>query len=371
VVTKHRLVAGIATVLTMAMAPVGFAAAQRVERVEAMPADLSILPVRVHGRVERAGDERVRQWPGSYFEAAFDGATVLFTIGSGEVGLHVMVDGRAIDTLVRPAPGVYRVDGLPRGRHDLRIEVASESQAGPTRLGAFYAPRRTAAPSPQARARQIEFIGDSHTVGYGVTSAKRACTQDEIWRTTDTSRGFGALLARRYGADYEVNAISGRGVVRNYNGFAADTLPEAYPYTLFDRRSRAVERDWHPGVIVVALGTNDFTTPLHTGEKWTTRDALHADYEARYVSFVQALRARNPKALIVLWATDLADGEIQAEVAKVVALLRAAGEQRLAYVPVNGLSFTGCNAHPSLADQTVIAERIAGAIETQGSGWGK
>lgn len=367
---KHRLVTGIATALTMAIAPVGFAAARQVERVEVLPAHLSILPVQVHGRVERKGDEFVRQWPGSYFETVFEGAAAFFKIGPGEVGLHVLVDGRMIDTLVRPAPGLYRIDGLPRGRHELRVEVASESQAGPTALGPFYAAQRSVATSPRRRARQIEFIGDSHTVGYGVTSATRECTQDDVWRTTDTSRGFGALLARRYGADYEINAISGRGVVRNYNGFAADTLPDAYPYTVFDRRSRAAEPEWHPQVIVVALGTNDFTTPLHTGETWATRATLHADYEAKYVSFVQSLRARNPKALIVLWATDLADGEIETEVAKVVHLLRSSGEQRLAYVPVNGLSFTGCNAHPSLADQKVIAERIAGAIDTQIGAWG-
>lgn len=367
--TKHRLVAGIATMLTMAMAPVGSAAAQRVERVAEMPAHLSILPVRVHGRVERKGDALVRQWPGSYVETAFDGASALFTIGAGEVGLHVIVDGREIDTLVRPAPGVYRIDGLPGGRHELRIEIASESQAGPTRLGPFYAAQRATITLPPARARQIEFVGDSHTVGYGVTSAKRECTQDEVWRTTDTSRGFGALLAHRYGADYEINAISGRGIVRNYNGFAADTLPDAYPYTVFDRQSRATDPDWHPQVIVVALGTNDFTTPLHAGEPWATRDALHADYEARYVRFVQSLRARDPGALIVLWATDLADGEIAAEVTKVVAKLRASGERRLAYVPVNGLAFTACNAHPSLADQKVIADRIAGAIDTQADAW--
>jgi lysophospholipase L1-like esterase len=294
---------------------------------------------------------------------------VLFTIGSGEVGLHVIVDGREIDALVRPAPGVYRIDGLPGGRHDLRIEVASESQAGPTRLGPFYAAQPAVMTPPPARARQIEFIGDSHTVGYGVMSAKRECTQDEVWRTTDTSRGFGSLLAHRYGADYEINAISGRGVVRNYNGFAADTLPDAYPYTVFDRQSRATDPNWHPQVIVVALGTNDFTTPLHAGEKWASRDALHADYEGRYVRFVHSLRARNPGALIVLWATDLADGEIEAEVTKVVARLRASGERRLAYVPVNGLAFTGCNAHPSLADQQAIAERIARAIDAQPNAW--
>ncbi|WP_343527684.1 GDSL-type esterase/lipase family protein [Sphingomonas sp.] len=174
----------------------------------------------------------------------------------------------------------------------MRLEVASESRAEPTTFGGFFADAGTRTASVTPRTRTIEFIGDSHTVGYGNTATKTDCTQDEVWTTTDTSRAFGPTLAHRYGADYQVNAISGRGVVRNYNGFAADTLPQAYPFTLFDKRMRADEPGWRPQVIVIALGTNDFTTPLHSGETWATRDALHADFETTYVHFVQGLRAQ-------------------------------------------------------------------------------
>lgn len=374
--TKHGqtilLATGLMTLAATATAAAVDAAAEtRLERSAATSTELKILPSSVYGRAVREGDGYIRQWPGSYYETAFRGSAVSFRVGSGEVALHVLVDGRTIGTLVKPAAGLYRVAGLPVGRHELRVEVASESQSAPTRLGPFFAERGTVTAKLRHRTRQIEFVGDSHTVGYGVTSPKRDCTQDEVWATTDTSRGFGALLAARYGADYEINAISGRGVVRNYGGFAADTLPEAYPFVLFDHQLLADEPNWRPQVIAVSLGTNDFTTPLHAGEKWASRDALHADYESSYVRFVQRLHARNPHALIVLWATDLADGEIQAEVTKVVAALRTSGEHWLAYVPVHGLSFTGCNSHPSLADQTVIADRIGTVIDARVAGWGR
>lgn len=307
-----------------------------------------------------------RQWPGSYFETAFIGRAVLFRIGSGEVALHILVDGAPVDTLVKPAPGLYRVGGLAPGRHELRVEVTSESQAGPTTFGGFFADEGTSAAPLPKRIRAIEFIGDSHTVGYGNTSTKIDCTQDEVWTTTDTSRAFGPVLARRYGADYEVNAISGRGVVRNYNGLDAATLPESYPFSLLTGRDRYNQPNWRPQVIVVALGTNDFSTPLHPGEKWATRNALHAAFEATYVHFVQGLRARNPQALIVIWATDAAKGEIKTEVAKVAATLRASGDTLVDYVPVNGLSFSACHAHPSLADETLIADRIGAVIDASG-----
>jgi lysophospholipase L1-like esterase len=292
-----------------------------------------------------------------------------FKLGPGDVTVHVTADGRELGKLVRPKPGAYRLAGLGNGRHRLRVEVASESQSGPTAFDGFYAPRPASAGRPPSRPRQIEFIGDSHTVGYGNTSAKRECTEDEVWSTTDTSLAFGPLLAKRYGADYQVNAISGRGVVRNYNGFKAPTLPEAYPFVLFDRPRLYRDAGWRPQLIVVSLGTNDFSTPLSPGEKWRSRRELRADFEERYVDFVRSLRARNPQAFLILWATDTANGEVAEEAGRVVERLKAAGERRIAFVPIAGLQFSGCNYHPSLADERTIADRLAKAVQANPALW--
>jgi lysophospholipase L1-like esterase len=344
--------------------------AQTVSRVKDHPPTLAPLASEAHGRVKVEADGSMgRQWPGAYFETAFTGDQAFFRIGAGEVSLRVRVDDQDVGALVRPAPGFYRVTAPGPGAHRLRIDVVSESQAGPSWFGGFFVERTGAAAPLAHRAREIEFIGDSHTVGYGNTSDTRACSDAEIWDRTDTSRGIAPLAAVHYDADYEVNAISGRGVVRNYGGFAADTLPQAYPFVLFDKRAPAREPEWRPQVIVIALGTNDFSTPLHPGEKWKTREALHADYEATYVRFVQMLRTRNPHAYVVLWATDLADGEIEAEVSRVADRLHAAGDARVGYVPVNGLAFTACNYHPSLADDRKIADAIIAHLDTHSDAW--
>ncbi len=187
------------------------------------------------------------------------------------------------------------------------------------------------------RERRIEFIGDSHTVGYGNLSPRRECSESEVWATTDNTRAYGPLLAARYGADYRVNAISGRGVVRNYDGMDVATLPQAYPFALFDGRTPVADDGWRPQVVVIAPGTNDFSTPLRAGERWKDRAALHADYERGYVAFVQALRTRYPHARIVLWSTDLFDGEIRSEVERVLVRLQQAGETRTSFIPVGGL----------------------------------
>ncbi|MGZ2412458.1 lysophospholipase L1-like esterase [Sphingomonas sp. F9_3S_D5_B_2] len=335
-----------------------------------VPKGLKRLTIRSVGRVEPATDGNLlRQWPGTYFETRFRGPGAFFKVGPGEVSLRVIVDHGPPEKLVKPQPGWYAVTGLQPGIHELRVAVASESQSAPTEFGGFYAPPAVAPLTPLQPSRQMEFIGDSHTVGYGNVSPTRQCSDADVWTTTDTTQGIAALTAAKFGADYEVNAISGRGVVRNYNGFAADTLPQAYPFGLFDKSEPANDPDWHPQVVVIALGTNDFSTPLNAGEKWQSRQQLHADYEATYVRFVQSLRVRYPAARLVLWATDLSEGEILSEVRKVAARLKAAGETRIDVVPVSGLALTACNYHPSVTDDAVIASALTKTINLHPEVW--
>src|SRR5690349_17548377 len=118
--------------LMEAQAAPAMAPAERVQRVpEAQARALRALPVRVGGRVVHGTAGRLtRQWPGTYFETAFTGRSAYFRVGPGDVTLHAKLDGQTAETLVKPTPGLYRIDAPRGGRHTLRIEVASESQAG-------------------------------------------------------------------------------------------------------------------------------------------------------------------------------------------------------------------------------------------------
>lgn len=351
-----------------------FAANVRVTPIKAPPSSLQPLPMSTGGRiqVEQAKERAANytyQWPGAYFEARFAGKSVYFRLGPGDEILHVAVDDRPVASLVKPADGSYRIDGLENGTHTIRIEVANESQAAPATFGGFALPPNGKALAPRERARQIEFIGDSYTVGYGNISPKRECTTDEVWSTTDTSKAFGPMVARHYDADYQINAISGRGIVRNWDGTAGDTVPVAYPFALFDNKAVHKNDAWRPQIIVVGLGTNDFSTALHPQEQWKSRNELQADFEATYARFVKQLRAANPNAFFVLMATDGADGEIQAEVRKVLELLQAAGEKRIDFVPMNGLTMTGCHHHPSTTDDKAVADLLIRFIDSHPQLW--
>lgn len=326
-------------------------------------------PARLHigGRVVVDAHKDVTlQWPGVYFEGTFEGARLV--VSADKVNQYkVFVDGKLAGTISRSA-GARTFTGLSKGRHSLRIEKISESQNTAATFADITAKGLKAAPP---RARQIEFIGDSYTVGYGNTSAKRECTDEEVWATTDTSQAFGPLTARHYNADYQINAFSGRGIVRNYNGFIGDTLPRLYPYALFDGKSAYHDENWKPQIIVIGLGTNDFSTPLNETDRWKTREDLRADYRATYVAFVKQLRTQNPQAQFLLMASDQADGEIRAQVEQVAATLKADGEKRLDTIYFSGLDFGGCHYHPSLADDRKLMGLLKGWIDAHPKVWAR
>jgi lysophospholipase L1-like esterase len=356
------------TLLATAASIVSAANAVHVAPVSNLPA-VKPLQANSPGRLLRAAGDDTYQWPGLYFDARFDGPSVFFRVGPGDVILRVLVDGEPAATLVKPAPGFYEIGDLARREHTVRIEAVTESQAAANVFGGFlYSKGTRPLPMPR-RTRQIEFIGDSHTVGYGNTSTTRECSGDDVWKTTDNPQAFGPKMAHQYGADYQVNAISGRGVVRNYGGGAGDPLPDVYPFVLLDHTARFEDSKWRPQVIVVALGTNDFSTALNPQERWKSREELHADFEATYLRFLETLRAQNPGAFIVVWATDMAEGEIETEAGKAVARFQSAGEQRVVFVPIRGLAMTGCHWHPSVADDDTIATALMRSIDDHPDAW--
>src|SRR5690606_16277784 len=107
------------------------------------------------------------------------------------------------------------------------------TQSNTGRFLGFYTPAKNHALAGPKRKRSIEFIGDSFTVGYGNTSPSQECSNEEVYATTNSQLAFGPLVAKHFNADYQINASSGFGIVRNYNGSSPDkNLIGLYPFTL-------------------------------------------------------------------------------------------------------------------------------------------
>jgi lysophospholipase L1-like esterase len=299
------------------------------------------------------------QWPGVYFEAAFTGDRVAVKVDDTENNLYVWIDGVHKLTLTRPGKTTVALKDLGAGRHVVRLEKASETQGTTGRFEGFTVPEKADVLPAPTYTRAIEFIGDSYTVGYGNQSRGQTCTTDDVRDTTDTSRAWGPAVAKHFNAAYRINAFSGRGIVRNYNGIAAgDTLPYLYKFALFDHSVAADDAGWTPDVVIVGLGTNDFSTPLNPGEKWATRDALHADYVRTYADFVKSLRAKYPNAHIVMMAPDNNANETANNMKAAAALAQSEGVADLETVIFTGLDWMACHYHPSLKDEDILSKLV-------------
>ena len=313
------------------------------------------LPLNIGGRVAPApGGAYDFGWPGVYFEGRFAGPAVEVAVDPGADHLAVSIDGVRKAELANPGETRLRLGDLGPGVHVVRLDKLTESQVGSARFeGFFVGPEGRALPAP-SRPRRIEFVGDSHTAGYGVRSTSRDCTEQEVHDLTDTSLAFGPILAARLDAEYRIEAFSGRGVVRNYGGAApGEPLPVLFPRLIPGQAEPRVADDaWKPDLVVVGLGTNDFSTPLHAGEAWTDAAALHHDYREAYVAFVQGLKADRPGARFFLIAGD----DFAEDVAEVADRTGAVA------VRITHMDRGACHWHPSAADQRMMADRLEAAI---------
>ncbi|MFI7546505.1 SGNH/GDSL hydrolase family protein [Actinoplanes sp. NPDC049599] len=327
--------------------------------------------VHTAGRVEVSGDERRFSWPGVYFEGRFRGTGVGVVIDDSAADYDVQIDGGTVATLITPGRTTYWVRDLAAGVHRVRLVKRSESPWAVSTFGGFLpAAGGAILPAPAPRHRQIEFIGDSYTAGYGNLSPTRDCTGDEVNRTTNADLSFGALVARRMRADYQLNAFSGRGMVRNYNGGEPGTSYRTY----YDRALLSVEGDvwrpagWRPQVVVIGLGINDFSTAINPGEPWTP-ESLAAAYRTAYQGFINKLRARyGARTMIVVSATDVGGSAVLAEAAREVV---AARQDRVGYWYYGsaGLDYGGCHWHPSAHDHEVIADRLYAYLDSLRLRW--
>jgi lysophospholipase L1-like esterase len=338
-----------------------------------VPADSTGVLAQVHtaGRFKDAGNTVQYSWPGVYFEGRVSGTGVGIVLNDSAADYDVQVDGATVATLVTPGNTTHWINGLSNSTHTVRLVKRNDTPGNTSAFGGFVAaPGGAVLSKPVPRNRQIEFIGDSLTVGYGNLSPSRTCTWDQVKRTTNADVSYGALTARQLNADYQINGYSGLGMVRNYNG----GTPDVTYRTFYDRALLNVSGDvwqnpgtWRPQVVVVNLGTNDFSTAINPGEPWTP-DSLAAGYRSSYGDFIQLLRSRYGADTTIV---AVGAGQYAGHVQQVVKARNDAGDSRVRYwfLDDSGLDFHGCDWHYSARDDRLIADRLGSFIAGLPTGW--
>ncbi len=310
-------------------------------------------------------------WPGTHIKAKFTGTSIGVKLESTSTTYRyrVFVDGAPLADIVASAAGnqTYSIaTGLAAGNHTVEIHKKNEDnyEIKTTKFKGFVLDSGASLAAPAAApARRLLVVGDSISVGYGAAftgSARAASDHAEKLSFDDTYIAYGPQLARHYGADYQIIARSGYGAYcKNDNISPSQSMRNRHDNTLFAQEAPSYPAaDFSPQIIVVNLGTNDFSTYA----KETT--PTQAEFESAYGELLAALRTSHPAARFVL-VTQSPSSQIWHPYVQNVAAANGAKYVHIAYQSGD----LGLDWHPTLQGQTHIAQSLIAALDAAGEVW--
>jgi hypothetical protein len=273
-------------------------------------------------------------WSGSSVIATVNGPDVSVRLASvAGIWFEIVIDGVSTGRFVTTGgDGLYPLaTGLSGGAHTVEIVRRNEGYFGTFSFVGFE-PASAIVPSVYPYEHRIELIGDSLTCGYGIEGPDEFCN---FSAATESAYGTYALVAaRELDAAAHLICYSGKGVHQNYGGDTQEPMPELYPRTFTGEQAVLWDpADFPAEVVVVNLGTNDFSAPLDD-----------AAFVADYVALLETARQRHPSAYLlgITWAHWGAANEALVEDA--VAMFADANSGTLGFSidPADGL---GCDYH--------------------------
>jgi lysophospholipase L1-like esterase len=324
--------------------------------------------VRLLGRVNPSTSEL--SWPSTGVSFSFSGTSASIGITHwGESSVDLRIDDENWIVISNVTGTSITTPSVKPGNHTVVLRKRSEAYQGSIYIGEIVA-NGTLGPDVAPPKRQIEIIGDSITVGYGLDGVLPCANTAAL---EDNPKTYAALAADALGADYSVVAWSGKGVTRNYWGGVADDavlMPELYSrYGANDAdNSYTFPSSWNPNAIVINLGTNDFSyvaSPARTPLNATV-------FTNAMITFVQSIQKHYPNAWYFLMTSPmLSDGyptakdaqkTTQASALKNVITQLNNPKIQLVDWPTQG-SDVGCDYHPNAATHAAEGVVLAAAIK--------
>lgn len=219
------------------------------------------------GRFDFSNPQEVRyDWSGVYIQFSFRSAECAVRMNdTGRNYYNVFIDDQPSKIIdVKSDTTIVIASGLTNQIHKVRIYKRTEGNQGiGTFKGIVISEKGEILPWKEISTRKIEFIGNSITCGYGTEGLSKS----ERWKpsTENNYFSYAPIMARAFNADYHITAHSGEGAVRNY-GYKEKVSPTGTMPRRFNRVFDEKEQPlwdftkWKPDMVVINLGTNDFST---------------------------------------------------------------------------------------------------------------
>jgi lysophospholipase L1-like esterase len=313
-------------------------------------------------------------WPGTEIAASFTGTGLdVMLSDAGANFFSVVIDGGPPSVLsTSSTTTMYTLASnlAATGTHTVTLTKKTESYFGVVQYLGFSPQGGALVESPEPFfSRIIEYVGDSISCGYGVLGVGPSCAETSA--VEDETVAYDALTAAQLSAQQIVIAYSGIGMYRSNDGSTADQMPVLYTRTLADDPSSV----WAfpppaPNVVVINLGTSDFTPPPDGGS-----DDPGTDFQTTYTAFVQQVRTLYPSAGIICALSPLLvdpdRSTARTYIQNVVAQLNGGGDQRVVFLEfAQQLSSDGygCDYHPSQTTHQKMAAVLVPEVRTL-AGW--
>ncbi len=256
-------------IFVVLMALLGALATTGCGKVESQTYRADSEQIRWVGRVDVTAEGEVKfDWSGTYADMVLCGSKLTMEVSdSGLNYFNVIVDGRqhsVVKTEGAEPHNVVLFEG-ENGEYNIRLQRRTEGFNGLTTVFSFTTDGVLVEGRNLAKGRHIEFVGDSLTAGYGTDSASGS--EPYTAETQNCNLAYGCYIARYFDADYNLVAHSGQGLVRNYGDEKSTsdyTMRERYGL-LFDEADKDRlynfrRQSYIPDLVVIFLGTNDFST---------------------------------------------------------------------------------------------------------------
>jgi hypothetical protein len=235
---------------------------------------------------------------------------------------------------------------------------------------------------------KIEFIGDSITSAEGIIGAK----QEEDWLPMWMSavNNYARLTADFLNAEVRILSQGGWGVLQGWDNNPNNNMPSIYekicgPLTgEYNIESGALEEygfsSWQPDVIVVNLGTNDFSgfnSPEWIDEKTGKTNKLHRNadgslneddlnlIQTAVTSFMRKIRSYN-KTAYILWAYGTFENSIMNVFINGVNNYREESKDtnvEVTKLPLMTEEMLGSRSHPGVLYHKAAAEWLVECIK--------
>ncbi|KAF3042767.1 hypothetical protein E8E12_010131 [Didymella heteroderae] len=340
------------------------------------PAPATAAPgYRFLGRVNPATKELT--WPGTGVSFTFKGTSATISLANivEDNSFDLTIDGKVPTEIAKVVNTTITTPKLTQGTHSVVLRRRSETALGTVSIRTVTTDGSFVAEKPITR--QIEVIGDSIAVGYGLDGVN-PCTNNAA--VTDNPKTYGVLAANALNADYNVIAWSGKGLVRNIASGTPDTsplIPELYTrYGANDAdNSYPFPSSWKPSAVVINLGTNDWSYLGYNaqGQQYAAREVLQrAVFTAGLVKFVKSIQTKYPNAQFFLLNSPMlsdyyptaADAQKTNQTKAVQDAIKQLGAKAHFVDWLTQGSDVGCDYHPNAATHAAEGTVLAAAIKS-------